>query len=578
MSTGPLFKKSFEPVSIRTSNYHTADRADFEPSDEAQDSKKMQSPRVSSPNVNRTKAVNVTTWTPQKVPDIERLDYVEFENEKFTILQTQPGTNLKIALDGKANSGTAFFFRQIDKKGLQWSKIENKEDILKSLKRLPPHPSILPLYGHFSHQSQDFLVYKFNASMISLPHFIQTKGIPNIPTLARWVLEIAFGLSHLHSQGIQHNNLVPETILIDTRDQKIKLTEYGFPTSLFQEMGHERNDSLDLLALIQCFFQCINLKEKTQLPSYIANYLSTPLQTLLVGPQDQEFISTFDRFYNWVLENDVQKPATIDFSLAYANRALKKENGVPSPRSQTGSPRGQGSVLSLSSIDSTTDISAVSYQLSADNILGNYKQPTTKPIQDIIPRITDLFTSYEYFSWSQFCNAINKYSDTPTQTLNRLRCFFVKNGDQVYKSHWEKISQWFKPLYPCGTQRKQVAEQGYTLSEIADLLSPRWFHGFMETQQSVDLLWGKPAGSFLFRFSSVARHYSLSVSSGTQVGHWRIQAVPTPSGVDFLLDDRCYASLQEIVSSHKNLPLQLLNSPDPSKGVCLLHPIDRTDE
>jgi len=64
------------------------------------------------------------------------------------------------------------------------------------------------------------------------------------------------------------------------------------------------------------------------------------------------------------------------------------------------------------------------------------------------------------------------------------------------------------------------------------------------------ILLKEPTGTFLFRFSSVAGCYTLSVSNQGQVGHWRIKSEKGPRELWFWIDDRRYNSLPHIIETH----------------------------
>lgn len=118
-----------------------------------------------------------------------------------------------------------------------------------------------------------------------------------------------------------------------------------------------------------------------------------------------------------------------------------------------------------------------------------------------------------------------------------------------------RFISWFSPLtlaietYHSGSAVPETV--GYRIDEIADIVEPPWFFGFMAAEDAKRHLASRPYGSFLFRFSSQVGQYALSVNYG-QVGHWRINAEKrTTAPAVFLIDGRGYRSLHHIIETHQ---------------------------
>jgi hypothetical protein len=79
-----------------------------------------------------------------------------------------------------------------------------------------------------------------------------------------------------------------------------------------------------------------------------------------------------------------------------------------------------------------------------------------------------------------------------------------------------------------------------------------WFFGFIDPAEAGNILLKSRPGAFLFRFSSTPRFYTLSANNRHRVGHWRI----APEGKMFLIDERKYTSLQNIIEIHVVEPLK----------------------
>jgi len=123
--------------------------------------------------------------------------------------------------------------------------------------------------------------------------------------------------------------------------------------------------------------------------------------------------------------------------------------------------------------------------------------------------------------------------------------------------------EWFSPLvqsnvYHTGSEQESI---GYDIEQIADIVGPAWFFGFMTAPEAREALQNRPQGSYLFRFSSNAGCYALSVNYG-QVGHWRIITEKRIGYPIFRVDGRAYKSLYHIIETHAigGEPLQVKGS------------------
>jgi len=84
------------------------------------------------------------------------------------------------------------------------------------------------------------------------------------------------------------------------------------------------------------------------------------------------------------------------------------------------------------------------------------------------------------------------------------------------------------------------------LDTIRELMEHPWFHGDVDTQTAQDRLSGRPGGTFLVRFSSIAGWYTVSqITPNRVILHQRIRHSP---GSAFTIDNESYASLQQLVT------------------------------
>lgn len=144
-----------------------------------------------------------------------------------------------------------------------------------------------------------------------------------------------------------------------------------------------------------------------------------------------------------------------------------------------------------------------------------------------------------------------------TKLLRLLINLSLGNTDTVDRQFFKTFLEWFSPLsvgndfYENSNNATAASHQnGYDIDMIADIVSPNWFFGFMTAAQAKEILSRKPYGAFLFRFSSNAGCYALSVNYG-QVGHWRIMTEKAGSGGPvFRIDGKPYRSLHHVIETH----------------------------
>ncbi|KAI8456762.1 kinase-like domain-containing protein [Phakopsora pachyrhizi] len=103
---------------------------------------------------------------------------------------------------------------------------------LKSLRSIPMHPFIIPLYDAFLHPTSRELYFVFECMEGNLYQLTKSrKGRPLAGGLVACIFEqILLGLNHVHSSGYFHRDMKPENLLITTTG----LTDYphGSPFAL----------------------------------------------------------------------------------------------------------------------------------------------------------------------------------------------------------------------------------------------------------------------------------------------------------------------------------------------------------
>jgi serine/threonine protein kinase len=107
--------------------------------------------------------------------------------------------------------------------------LKNKEIVTRLLREakilnMATHPNIVKLYGLGRYEEGLFVAMEF-ISGVSLREFIKKKAFTHRRAL-EIILQVAYALAHLHSQGVIHRDLKPDNILI-TESGDIKLIDFG---------------------------------------------------------------------------------------------------------------------------------------------------------------------------------------------------------------------------------------------------------------------------------------------------------------------------------------------------------------
>lgn len=89
---------------------------------------------------------------------------------------------------------------------------------LKSLRAIPNHPNIIPLYDFFLLPTTKELYFVFESMEGNLYQLIKTrKGKPLAGGLVSSIFsQVVFGLHHIHSCGYFHRDMKPENLLVTT--------------------------------------------------------------------------------------------------------------------------------------------------------------------------------------------------------------------------------------------------------------------------------------------------------------------------------------------------------------------------
>eukprot|EP01098_Paradermamoeba_levis_P013787 TRINITY_DN6372_c0_g1_i1.p1 TRINITY_DN6372_c0_g1~~TRINITY_DN6372_c0_g1_i1.p1 ORF type:complete len:241 (-),score=52.89 TRINITY_DN6372_c0_g1_i1:336-1058(-) len=127
----------------------------------------------------------------------------------------------------------------------------------------------------------------------------------------------------------------------------------------------------------------------------------------------------------------------------------------------------------------------------------------------------------------------------------------IYESGRVYESHDET-----QELQDDATKLGGESEDGYRISEIAEIVSQPYFHGFISATDAKVLLDPASKGSFIIRFSSNKKFYCLDVKDDNQVRHWRIERLGKHK---LSLPGKVFNNFVEIIVFYQSEPLQLQN-------------------
>ncbi|KIO30850.1 hypothetical protein M407DRAFT_68740, partial [Tulasnella calospora MUT 4182] len=141
---------------------------------------------------------------------------------------------------------------------------------LESLRRISPHPNIIPLYDSFLLPETKELYFIFECMEGNLYQLIKSrKGRPLagglVASIYRQVVE---GLRHIHDSGYFHRDMKPENLLVTTTG----LADYS-PTSPRVPQPHSANPEKDVMVIVKLADFGL-AREVNSLPPY-TEYVST---------------------------------------------------------------------------------------------------------------------------------------------------------------------------------------------------------------------------------------------------------------------------------------------------------------
>jgi len=223
------------------------------------------------------------------------------------------------------------------------------------------------------------------------------------------------------------------------------------------------------------------------------------------------------------------------------------------------------------------DIDHISSLIKETQVVQYYKKSP-------YDRILDAFGVQEFIHWTAFLAGLKKALD-PLGIRKDADTFFgsmkyclASKGDYVYRTQFEQFMKWFTPLvvrfnynnastpFSGYESDKPVSENGWDIDQVVAITSHPKFFGLLSREDERTYLLPHE-GCFLFRFSSIPPHYSVSVNHRGIIVTWRIecQKASLDAGPRFFLGVKqihSYAGFEDIVYKHSKQPL-----PSPSAEV-----------
>ena len=97
--------------------------------------------------------------------------------------------------------------------------------------RMLRHPSIVSLLEAFRRKGKLYLVFEYVERNLLEVLEEKPNGLP--PSLVqRYVYQLCQAIDWCHSSGVVHRDIKPENLLIDTRQQQLKLCDFGFARAI----------------------------------------------------------------------------------------------------------------------------------------------------------------------------------------------------------------------------------------------------------------------------------------------------------------------------------------------------------
>ncbi|MDP2435120.1 MAG: protein kinase, partial [archaeon] len=371
------------------------------------------------------------------------------------------------------------------------------------------------------HATEDFVQIVRPHLRSSLPEAM-AKGKLALVVKLRVLRQVAFGLMWLHQNGFQHCNLSFENVLLASEDLSqiaVQLSDYGWPhlAGVLESGGWDaRLARVPPEALRSCF--------QIYTPASDVYAMGMLLYELLT-----------------------ERPVFPECGSLAALKALVVDK-LESPQVPQDFPPRLEEVLRRSWAadpslrpgleEMVREMDVLICEASVADVLGRKFWRDTFIIGGQIQ---------EEVEWSVFLKAFCEFLGSPMTKeifssagyLKALLCGLDGPSaaqEKVSVERFGKILSWLGPLQGVGI-----------MSEVKELLSKPWFHGFISADDVNNSLKGKQPGTFLLRFSSEPGCYAISAMARDGIKNFRIAHKP---GGPYIIGQAQLKSLSEIVSTY----------------------------